>query len=202
MIHQRLRVDLAAVAIATVAAAIVMAVAGPVAAAETLRITSPTAGSQISGDVVVDGTIAGGGVEEVTISLAPQSLGDCGSAVLEATLAVDLDGTFTGTLSTTGVADGTYCLIAIAGGGSFSSANADIVVDNSAALQPVIDVQLPTLAHDAGREISAAASGSGGGLDDGVGVAAAAMPVVLVAAAILAALVIVLGVALRPRRMR
>lgn len=116
-------------------------VASPVIAADALRITTPVAGTVVSGELYIAGTIAGDGEHELTLQLAPQQLGECGTAVASTTTTVSAGTRFNALVDTLSVADGTYCLVAVADRGRLSDVQADIRIDN-AILRGFI--QLPT----------------------------------------------------------
>ncbi|GAA1696681.1 hypothetical protein GCM10009792_15850 [Microcella alkalica] len=116
-------------------------VASPGVAADALRITTPVAGTVVSGELYIAGTIAGDGEHELTIQLAPQQLGECGTAVASTSTTVTASRGFSALVDTLTVADGTYCLVAIADRGRLSDVQADIRIDN-AILRGFI--QLPT----------------------------------------------------------
>lgn len=138
MLHTRaITTSLATAALST---ALVLA-AAPGFAADALRITTPLAGTVVSGELYVAGTIAGQGEHELTIELAPQQLGECGAAIARTTTTVNAGAGFTALVDTLTVADGTYCLVAVADRGRLSDVQADITVDN-AILRGYID--LPT----------------------------------------------------------
>lgn len=116
-------------------------VASPGIAADALRITTPVAGTVVSGELYIAGTIAGDGEHELTLQLAPQQLGECGTAVASTTTTVSAGTGFSALVDTLSVADGTYCLVAVADRGRLSDVQADIRIDN-AILRGFI--QLPT----------------------------------------------------------
>jgi len=117
-------------------------VASPGLAADALRITTPLAGTVVSGELYVAGTIAGDGEHELTLQLSPQKLGECGAPVAETTTTVSAETGFTALVDTMAVDDGTYCLVAVADRGRMSDVQGDITIDN-AILRGFID--LPTL---------------------------------------------------------
>ncbi|KQV25751.1 MULTISPECIES: hypothetical protein [unclassified Microcella] len=116
-------------------------VASPGIAADALRITTPVSGTIVSGELYIAGTIAGDGEHELTLQLAPQQLGECGSAVASTTTTVSARDGFSALVDTLTVADGTYCLVAVADRGRLSDVQADIRIDNE-ILRGFI--QLPT----------------------------------------------------------
>lgn len=117
-------------------------VSSPVFAANSLRITTPLAGSVVSGELYVAGSIAGDGRHELTLALAPQKLGECGTAVAQITTTVNAADGFAAIVDTMAVADGTYCIIAVADRGRLSDVQSDITVSNVFLRG---DIQLPTL---------------------------------------------------------
>ncbi len=116
--------------------------ASPVLAANSLRITTPLAGSIVSGELYVAGSIAGDGEHELTLALSPQKLGECGPAVAQTTTTASAVDGFEALVDTTVVADGTYCIVAVADRGRLSDVQSDITVSN-AILRG--GMQLPTL---------------------------------------------------------
>ena len=64
--------------------------ASPALAADALRITSPVAGSSVSGPLTVEGEVAASRPLDVDLSLAPQVLGDCGAPAVTSR-AADVD---------------------------------------------------------------------------------------------------------------
>lgn len=117
--------------------------ATPVLAADSLRITTPLAGSIVAGDLYIEGSIAGHGDIDLTLTLAPQSFGECGLAVAQITIEVSAAEGFAAIVDTTAVADGVYCIVAVADRGRLSDVQADITVSN--ALSGDDGLQLPTL---------------------------------------------------------
>lgn len=116
-------------------------VASPGVAADALRITTPLAGTVVSGELYVAGTIAGQGEHELSLELSPQQFGECGAPVASTTTTVTAGEGFRALVDTMAVQDGTYCLVAVADRGRLSDVQADITVDN-AILRGFI--QLPT----------------------------------------------------------
>ena len=121
-----------------------LVVASPSVASDALRITTPVAGTIVSGDVYIAGTIDGEGEHELTLQLSPQNLGECGAPVAQLTTTVAGGAGFTALVDTMAVADGIYCLVAVADRGRMSDVQGDITIDN-AILRGYID--LPTLAE-------------------------------------------------------
>lgn len=133
-------------ATAALSTGLLLVASSPGLAADALRITTPLAGSVVSGELYVAGTIAGDGDHELTLQLSPQKLGECGAPVAETTTTVNAEAGFTALVDTMAVADGTYCLVAVADRGRMSDVQGDITIDN-AILRGFID--LPTLAEPA-----------------------------------------------------
>jgi hypothetical protein len=126
MMSHRLRAAVAGVPIVLLST---LLLASPALAADALRITSPVAGSSVSGPLTVEGEVAASRPLDVDLSLAPQVLGDCGAPAVTSR-AADVDGAFSASIPTAGLADGTYCLIAVADDGRLSTVLADITVSN------------------------------------------------------------------------
>ncbi len=144
MISHRLRAAVAGVPIVLVSA---LLATGPVFASDALRITTALAGTTVSGPLTVQGVAAGDRVVDVQLGLAPQVLGDCGAPLVSSSFAAA--GDFIASIPTAGVPDGTYCLVAIADGGTRSAVVADIAVTNESNLTGELDgFQLPTLTPD------------------------------------------------------
>lgn len=188
MISHRLRAVVAGIPIAVLSTVLF---ASPVFAASSLSISTPLAGTTVSGELLVEGRVAGGTGVDVSLGLAPQALGDCGSPVaLSTTEAASAD--FAVSLSTTSVPDGTYCLIAVADAGRLSTVVADITVNNAFVEGESLDeLQLPTEALD---DPSSPAVSSPIVAASPVGDLSVLGPIVLVATALLAMLVLGLGV--------
>ncbi|UTT63296.1 hypothetical protein [Microcella humidisoli] len=141
MISHRLRAVAAGIPIAVLTTVLM---ASPGFAAESLRIDTPLAGTAVGGDLAIEGTIVGATEVDLVLGLAPQSLGDCGSPVIEERLEL-AESRFSATLSTTAVPDGAYCLTAIADGGRLSTVVGDITVNNAVTNGESTDgFQLPT----------------------------------------------------------
>lgn len=141
MISHRLRAVVAGIPIAVLTTVLV---ASPGFAAESLRIDSPLAGTAVGGELDVEGTVVGATVVDLMVGLAPQSLGDCGTPLIEQRLEL-AEPTFSVTLPTTAVPDGAYCLIAVADGGRLSTVVGDITVNNAVTGDESTDgFQLPT----------------------------------------------------------
>lgn len=138
MISHRLRAVVAGIPIAVLSTVLI---ASPGFAAESLRISTPLAGATVSGQLIIEGSIAGDAAD-LDLGLAPQNLGDCGSPLVETSIALAGE-QFTTSIPTAALPDGTYCLIAVADAGRLSAVVADITVDN-AATGPLEGLQLPT----------------------------------------------------------
>lgn len=151
MISHRLRAVVAGIPIAVLTT---LLMASPGFAAESLRIDTPLAGTAVGGDLAIEGTIVGAREVDLVLGLAPQSLGDCGSPVIEQRLEV-VEPQFSVTLSTIAVPDGAYCLIAVADGGRLSTVVGDITVNNAVTNGESTDgFQLPTESLDGGASPS------------------------------------------------
>lgn len=125
MISHRLRAIVAGVPIVVMSA---LLASSPAFAAEALRISTPLAGTTVSGPLTVEGVVAGGQAVDLELSLARQVLGDCGSPLVSSTASVA--GDFIASIPTAGIPDGTYCLLAVADNGRLSAVVADITVHN------------------------------------------------------------------------
>jgi hypothetical protein len=188
VISHRLRAVVAGVPVLAVAAILV---ASPGFAADSLVINSNLSGSTVSGELLVEGSTLGGDLQLVTLALAPQTLVDCGEPIAQSAAATDAT-RFSGSLQTTAVPDGSYCLIAMADEGRLSTVLGGITVDNSAELGASLEgVQLPT--QSLGAEVDAVA------IPPRFGDLSSLGPVVLAATAGLAIGVLVLGFAARRR---
>ncbi len=187
MISHRLRAVVAGIPIAVLSTVII---ASPGFAAESLRISTPLAGATVSGPLVIEGSIAGDAAD-LDLGLAPQNLGDCGSPLVETSIALAGE-QFTTSIATAALPDGTYCLIAVADAGRLSTVVADITVDN-AATGPLEGLQLPTESLN-GEETATQVPV----VDSILGDLAVLGPLALGATAVLA--VIVLGLGLWARR--
>ncbi len=140
MISHRLRALVVGIPIAVLATVLV---ASPGFAAESLRISTPLAGQTVSGAVLIEGSISGDATD-LDLGLAPQSLGDCGSPLVETSIALAGE-QFSTSIATTAVPDGTYCLIAVADAGRLSTVVADITVNNALTEGESLEgFQLPT----------------------------------------------------------
>ena len=145
MISHRLRAAVTAVPLLAVAA--VLAVS-PGFAADSLVINSKLSGSTVSGEILVEGSIIGENVELVTLALAPQTLVDCGEPIAQSVVEANKN-RFAGSLPTTAVPDGSYCLVAVADGGRLSTVLGGITVDNAVGQNNSLNsVQLPTRSLD------------------------------------------------------
>lgn len=190
MLSHRLR---ALVALVPVLALAGLIAASPSLAAQSLRITSPLAGSTVAGTFDVIGTAGGDGVSEIAVSLAPQRFGDCGAGVLERSAVVAASGGFAASIPSAAVADGMYCVIVTAGDGRMSTAIGDVTVRNASNLDETLEgAQLPTESLDDEPLSTDAALGP---LADVQLLA----PVVVGAAATLALIVLVLALLQRRR---
>ena len=187
MISHRLRAVVAGIPIAVLSTVII---ASPGFAAESLRIATPLAGATVSGQLIIEGSIAGDAAD-LDLGLAPQNLGDCGSPLVETSIALAGE-QFTTSIPTAALPDGTYCLIAVADAGRLSTVVADITVDNSATA-PLEGLQLPTESLN-GEETATQVPV----VDSILGDLAVLGPLALGATAVLA--VIVLGLGLWARR--
>lgn len=144
MISHRLRAVVAGIPIAVLSTVLI---ASPGFAAESLRISTPLAGAKVSGQLIVEGSIAGDAAD-LDLGLAPQNLGDCGSPLVETSIALAGE-QFSTSIATAALPDGTYCLIAVADAGRLSTVVADITVDNSVT-ESLEGLQLPTESLDGG----------------------------------------------------
>lgn len=188
MISHRLRAVVAGIPIAVLSTVII---ASPGFAAESLRISTPLAGATVSGQLIIEGSIAGDAAD-LDLGLAPQSLGDCGSPLVETSIALAGE-QFTTSIPTAALPDGTYCLIAVADAGRLSTVVADITVDNSATA-PLEGLQLPTESLDGGTTVAEAPV-----VDSLLGDLAVLGPLALGVTAVLAVLVLGLGLWARRR---
>ncbi len=150
MISHRLRALAAGIPIIAVAAAVV---ASPGFAAESLVISSNLSGTTVSGEVLVEGSTLGEDLQLVTLTLAPQTLVDCGEPIVETIASTD-SSSFSGSLQTTLVPNGSYCVIAVADEGRLSTVLGGITVDNAIELGDSLDgFQLPTQSLDGDHSI-------------------------------------------------
>lgn len=155
MISHRLRAVVTGVPILAVSALIVVT---PGFASESLVISTELTGTTVSGDLLVEGTAIGEGVELVTLALAPQSMVECGEPIAESVAVTD-DNAFSGSLSTTTVPDGSYCVVAVADDGRLSTVLGGITVENSVELGDNLEgLQLPTESLDGETDASAGSS--------------------------------------------
>lgn len=190
MNSHRLRAVVAGLPFAVLATVLI---ASPGVAAESLRIDAPLSGATVSGVLLIEGSVAGQAAD-LELALAPQSLGDCGSPLASASIA--LAGEQFGTsISTAAVPDGTYCLVAVADAGRLSTVVADITVDNSVT-GPLEGLQLPTQSFDGGATVAEASAVSP------LGDLAVLGPLVLGATAALAVFVLGLGLWTKRRTAR
>lgn len=124
-------------------------VASPSLAAQSLRITSPVAGTTVSGFFDVTGTADGDASADIAVALAPQTYGDCAAPVLERPAEVDASGGFAASIPSAAVADGVYCVIVTLGDGRLSTAVGDVTVRNASTAGESLDgPQLPTQSLD------------------------------------------------------
>jgi hypothetical protein len=145
VISHRLRAVVAAVPLIAVSAVLV---ASPGFASDSLVIDSTLSGSTVSGEVLVEGSMIGEEVELVTLALAPQTLVDCGEPLAQSVVEAE-ENSFSGSLQTTAVPDGSYCVIAVADEGRLSTVLGGITVDNAVELgESLDDFQLPTMSLD------------------------------------------------------
>lgn len=139
-----LRASLSAALSAALLTGAALLAAAPASAAESLSLTAPAAESTVAGEVRIEGLVAGEGAIDLTLSLAPQSLGECGAPVASIESQVVGGEPFAALIDTARVADGTYCIVAVADGGALSEVRGDIAIANENAAGS--GVQLPTLA--------------------------------------------------------
>lgn len=139
-----LRASLSAALSAALLTGAALLAAAPASAAESLSLTAPAAESTVAGEVRIEGLVAGEGAIDLTLSLAPQSLGECGAPVASVESQVVGGEPFAALIDTARVADGTYCIVAVADGGALSEVRGDIAIANENAAGS--GVQLPTLA--------------------------------------------------------
>lgn len=190
MLSHRLR---ALVALVPVLALAGLIAASPSLAAQSLRITSPLAGTTVAGTFDVVGTAGGDGVSEIAVALAPQTFGDCGAAVLERPAVVAASGGFAASIPSAAVTDGMYCVIVTVGDGRMSTAVGNLTVRNASDLDESLEgAQLPTESLD---DESMSTDAALGPLADVQLLA----PVVVGAAATLALIVLVLALLQRRR---
>lgn len=165
MLHTRaLRASGAAALSASLLTAAALVIAAPASAADSLSITAPAAASTVSGELRIEGLVDGEGTTDLTLSLAPQALGECGAPVASVDSSVTAGEPFAALIDTTRVADGAYCIIAVAAGGALSEVRGDIVIANE--LVAGTEFQLPTLAlpgEDGVVEVAASAVPSDAG---------------------------------------
>ena len=191
MISHRIRALVAGIPIVVLTTVLV---SSPGFAAESLRISTPLAGATVSGPLLIEGSISGGAAD-LDLGLAPQSLGDCGSPLVETSIAL-AGQQFSTSIATTSVPDGTYCLIAVADAGRLSTVVADITVNNALTEGESLDgFQLPTESLGGGGTTVVPVT-----VDETLmGDLAVLGPFALAATATLAAIVLGLGVWVRRR---
>jgi len=131
-------------------------IAAPATAAESLTITAPAASSTVSGELRIEGRLGGEGMTDLSLSLAPQSLGECGAPVATTESEVPVGVDFAALIDTTRVANGVYCIIAVAERGSLSDVQGDILVANDFVSGG--DFQLPTLVLPEDGEVAQGAN--------------------------------------------
>ena len=182
MISHRLRAAVAGVPIVLMSG---LLVASPALAADALRITSPIAGSTVSGALVVEGSVAGDGAVDIELGLAPQVLGDCGNPAASVRVD-DVVGSFSASIPTDGLADGAYCVYAVGDSGRLSSVVADVTLNNAITAGESID----------GFQLSTEALGAGGDAGHAASAAPLAAPTALGELPVLGAAVLALTVAL------
>jgi hypothetical protein len=171
-------------------------------APESLRIATPLSGSSVSGMLLVEGSISGGSPVELTIGLAPQALGDCGSPLVETRFAGTAND-FATTLPTTAVPDGTYCLVAVADAGRLSAVVADLAVTNPLVASESLDgLQLPTLSADGEASNTPVEASSGSSGSNPFGAASVLAPAALGATAAISVLVLVVSLWMRQHSAR
>ena len=200
MISHRLRAVVAGVPILAVAA---LLVASPGFAAESLVISSKLSGTTVSGELLVEGSALGEGLELVTLALAPQSMVDCGDPIAQSVAETE-ENQFSGSIATTTVPDGSYCVIAVADEGRLSTVLGGITVANSVELGESLEgFQLPTASLDgdgAGSVVgTSSVDVSGAAASARFGDLSALGSLVLAATAGLAVGVLALGFAARRR---
>ncbi|BAU33499.1 hypothetical protein [Microcella alkaliphila] len=142
----KLRLRTAAAFVAGMAIVFAIAWADNAFAVDSLRITAPTQGQTVAGDLRVEGIVGGAGDVDVTLSLSPQVLGDCRPSVLDRVVTVTAGEPFAVSLVTAGLEAGTYCVVAIADDGRLSAAVGDVTIEPG--LTELDGFQLPTLSVD------------------------------------------------------
>lgn len=125
-----------------IAAALVLSIATPSLAADSLRITSPLSGATVVGDVRIEGVVAGSGTVDLTLAISEQRFGDCGPLATERRTEVEAGTPFAMTIATTDISDGVYCIVAVADSGRLSAAVGDVTIDNG--IDELDGFQLPT----------------------------------------------------------
>lgn len=141
MISHRLRAVVTGLPIAVLSTVLI---ASPGFAAESLLISTPLAGTTVSGAMLIEGSIAGDTAVDIDFGLAPQTLGDCGSPLVGSRVEF-ASADFATRIATTSVPDGDYCLIAVADAGRLSTVIADITVKNASDEGESLEgLQLPT----------------------------------------------------------
>lgn len=178
-----------------IAAALVLAVATPSVAADSLRITSPLSGATVVGDVRIEGIVAGSGTVDLSLAISEQRFGECGPLATERRTEVEAGTPFAMTIATTDISDGVYCIVAVADSGRLSAAVGDVTIDNG--IDELDGFQLPTLEDPSGEPVppteEPVASGSTGA-PSGLEII---VPAVFGAVAVLALLVMSMGLLYR-----
>lgn len=166
--------------------------AGEAFAASTVSITSPVAGDTVSGDILVEGSLAGEGDVVLTVALTEQVLGDCGSTVVERTVPAVAGEAFSVALATASLVPGEYCAVVVVDDGRLSAAIGDVRVEPSFASDG--GVQLPTLELPGDNPITAAPPAVPG--------VEVLLPTALGAIAAVSVVVLSVGLAVRRRRLQ
>lgn len=160
-------------------------------AATTVSITSPAAGDTVAGDLRVEGTLGGRGEAELTVGLAPQTLGDCGPTAIEQNAAVAAGEPFSVSVDTSTLASGTYCAVVLVDGGRLSAAVGDVTIEPAFASDG--GLQLPTLALPGDTPSTVVAAPVG---------AEVLIPTALGTVAAVSVVVLSVGLAIRRRRLQ
>lgn len=161
-------------------------------AASTVTITSPSVGDTVSGDILIEGSVAGRGDVSLSVGLATQVLGDCGTTVTERTVTAVAGEPFSVALATASLAPGDYCAIVVIDDGRASAAVGDVRVEPSFASDG--GVQLPTLELPGENPITAAPPAVPG--------VEVLLPTALGAVAAVSVVVLSVGLAVRRRRLQ
>lgn len=187
----KLRLRTVASFIAGMAIVFAIAWADTAFAVDSLRITSPTQGETVAGDLRVEGIVGGAGDVDVTLSLAPQVLGDCRPSVLDRVVTVSAGEPFAVSIVTAGLDEGTYCVVAVADEGRLSAAVGDVTIEPG--LSELDGFQLPTLPLDGGDVRGVAPTGSD---------AAVIVPIALGSVAAVSVVVLSVGLFYRRRQLQ